>query len=647
MRALLVPVLLSTVVVPAAVRAVPQPEPTLTVGSLTLHRCGPAPWCGTLERALDPSSAGVRIPVYFEYYPHTSAGAATGTLVATEGGPGSPATESRDEYLALFAPLRASHDVLIMDNRGTGHSGVVDCKALQAAPKLTVEGIGECGRALGASARFYGTAFASDDLAALLEALQIPRVSLYGDSYGTFFAQVFALRHPAKLRALVLDGAYPLDDDPWYPNYAPAMRAKFNLACERAPECRALGGSSLEHVAPALALLRSAPFAAQVPYGDGRTAKFTADATALAIVMLGGSPAYATVRETDAAARAFAAGDRAPLLRLMAETLTSVDSRAPTHSPLPFSAGLAAAVSCQDPRQIFDMTLPPERRRAALATLIARRETQEPESYAPFTIAEFRRMPPDYAFIDECVDWPAASRGASAMAITLAYAHYPEVPVLVLSGEFDNMTTVAEGSAAAHFSHSHHVVIANSFHVNALPHARSECGATLVRRFLETLEVGDESCASAVPEVPLVPRFARLVSELAPAVALAGNAASADQLRIVRAALLTSADAITRVRDSGAGGGLGLRGGSYLAAEAGEGYRITLRDVRWCEDLSVSGELDWPGRSGTVTARLALAAPAGPVGELEASWPEGVSHARATARGSFAGTMVAAEAPAP
>ncbi|MBV8497226.1 MAG: hypothetical protein JO361_10630, partial [Gammaproteobacteria bacterium] len=74
---------------------------------------------------------------------------------------------------------------------------------------------------------------------------------------------------------------------------------------------------------------------------------------------------------------------------------------------------------------------------------------------------------------------------------------------------------------------------------------------------------------------------------------------------------------------------------------------ITLRDVRWCEDLAVSGELDWPGRSGTVTARLALAAPAGPVGELEASWPEGVSHARATARGSFAGTMVAAEAPAP
>ncbi len=45
------------------------------------------------------------------------------TLVATEGGPGYPATLSRDGYLALFEPLRRRHDVLLMDNRGTGQSG--------------------------------------------------------------------------------------------------------------------------------------------------------------------------------------------------------------------------------------------------------------------------------------------------------------------------------------------------------------------------------------------------------------------------------------------------------------------------------------------------------------------------------------------
>ena len=41
-----------------------------------------------------------------------------------------------------------------------------------------------------------------------VRALGIPRVDLYGDSYGTFFAQAFAGRHPRSVRTVVLDGAY-------------------------------------------------------------------------------------------------------------------------------------------------------------------------------------------------------------------------------------------------------------------------------------------------------------------------------------------------------------------------------------------------------------------------------------------------------
>ena len=53
------------------------------------------------------------------------------------------------------------------------------------------------------------------------------------------------------------------------------------------------------------------------------------------------------------------------------------------------------------------------------------------------------------------------------------------------------------------------MIVANSFHVNALPRARSPCGAKIVRHFIETLEVGDSRCASEVPPVRLVPQFAR------------------------------------------------------------------------------------------------------------------------------------------
>src|SRR5207248_2410503 len=122
-----------------ALPVIAQEPDTLKVGSLTLHRCETAaPWCASVVRPLDPSGAVPgTIPVYFEFYPHTEPGKALGTLVATEGGPGFPATESRDDYLDFFKPLRAKRDVVLMDNRGTGRSGAIDCRPLQTEPVLT------------------------------------------------------------------------------------------------------------------------------------------------------------------------------------------------------------------------------------------------------------------------------------------------------------------------------------------------------------------------------------------------------------------------------------------------------------------------------------------------------------------------------
>jgi len=634
-----------------ATQTTPAAVAAITVGQVHLHRCDtPAPWCGVLERALDPSGvvAGT-VPVYFEYYPHGAPGPATGTLVATEGGPGYPATESREEYLALFEPLRSGYDVLIMDNRGTGRSAAVDCRQLQEAAALTLGAIGGCGHSLGATAGLYSTALAADDLAAVLDALEIGQVNLYGDSYGTYFSQVFALRHPQRLRSLVLDGAYPLDgpDYAWYPHYAPAMREKFNRTCERTPECRALPGNSMAHIAPALEQLRAKPFAARVRLGEKHTAAFTADATQLAIVMFGSAPAYATVRETDAAARAFAAGDQVPLLRLMAETLGAVDSRDPTHSAAQFSAGLAAAVSCGDPPQIFDMSLPVAQRLAARDLALEKRRAEAPATYAPFSIDEFRRMPPDYAFIEQCVQWPPRDPRSPALPL-VPDAPYPQIPVLVVSGELDNMTPVADGAAAAaRFPRAHHVVITNGFHVNALPHSRSECGASLVRRFIANLSTGDDSCAAQVPPVRLLPQFARHASELLPAQGLPGNEAPEEALRAASAALLTAQDVIVRTLANGAGRGVGLRGGTFTATGAGGGYHLVLHEVRWTEDVAVSGQIDWPGRSGVTHALLEVQAPQGVRGSLELQWPEGAGGSQASARGTLASRALVAQAPAP
>jgi pimeloyl-ACP methyl ester carboxylesterase len=643
--------LLCTASAARAANAAPAAR-SLKVGRLVLTRCTQVDaYCGRLDRPLDPSgSVAGQLSIYFEYYPHTGAGRSVGTLVATEGGPGYPATESRDDYLALWQPLRASRDFVLMDNRGTGKSGAIDCHELQTAETWTVDLVGACGDSLGERLGVWSTAYAADDLAAILEALGTGPIDLYGDSYGTYFEQVFALRHPGVLRTIVLDGAYPVDgrDYAWYPTYAPAMRAKFNIACRRSDPCAALEGTSIEHMTPALAQLRLKPFAARALDSDAHEHAFEANANALAIVMFGSAPPLATVKETDAAGRAFAEGDRAPLLRLMAETMSGVDSRDPTADAAKWSAGLAAAVMCGDPPQIFDMTLAPAARAADHDRVLGERRRAYPDTYAPFTIDEYRAMPLDYSFLDQCLAWPVI-RAGRASGLVPPGARYPDVPALIISGELDNMTTVEDGAAVAHaFKQGRQIVIANSFHVNALPRARSSCGADIVRHFVTTREVGDVSCAARVPAVRLVPRFVRRTDDADPASALAGNAASNSQLKVANIAVLTVGDAITRLRSNSSGHAPGLRGGSFDIAEHPASQTLTLHGLRWTEDLALSGSVEIERSAPrTVYARVDLAGENHIVGHLDIRWDDTAPAARAQIRGTVGGATLIAESPAP
>ena len=381
---------------------------------------------------------------------------------------------------------------------------------------------------------------------------------------------------------------------------------------------------------------------------NGHVHRFRADATALAIVMFGSAPARATVREVDAAARAYTAGDRLPLFRLIAETMTGVDSRDAAQAPASFSAGLAAAVMCQDAPQVYDMALPPAARLAARDAAVAQRKRTAPDSYAPFTIDEYRAMPIDYSFLDECVQWPAPPPSRPAGRMAPPNTPYPLAPTLIVSGDLDNMTPVADGAAAArNFPHGRQAVLQNSLHVNALPHARSACGAELVRHFIETLEVGDLACTQAIPELRLVPRFARHVAELAPADAQAGNAATTKALRAVTAASLAVGDALVRAPEIGSGDGVGLRGGRYSVSESETGYRLDLRDVLWTEDLRVSGTVEAPKREGPAHAELQLHGIGTSSGTLRLDWREGESHAQANVRGVLDGQAVLARLDAP
>ena len=125
----------------------------------------------------------------------------------------------------MLGPLRRQHDLIVMDNRGTGSSGAINCQRLQAGKGLYLREVGRCARKLGAAANAYGTGAAADDLAAVLDTLGVPLVDVYGDSYGTYFSQAFAVRHRDRVRAVVLDAAYAVEGfDPWIREETAALR---------------------------------------------------------------------------------------------------------------------------------------------------------------------------------------------------------------------------------------------------------------------------------------------------------------------------------------------------------------------------------------------------------------------------------------
>src|SRR3954451_9573647 len=232
-----------------------------------LTRCGHAR-CGSVVRPLERARPGGRkIRVGFRWSAPRGPGSGP-PIVAVEGGPGYPTTGSRVEYLGIFGSLVRQRGLLLVDNRGTGTSALIDCRRLQRFPgrasgSAFARRVGRCARRIDArfgphASDLFATAYAAEDLAAVIRARHLGRVDLYGDSYGTFFVQSFIARHPELLHAVVLDSAYPVRGlDPWYASSGTAARAALDAVCARHPGCPA--GSASDRLGRLLARVRARP----------------------------------------------------------------------------------------------------------------------------------------------------------------------------------------------------------------------------------------------------------------------------------------------------------------------------------------------------------------------------------------------------
>jgi len=626
----------------------------ITVGSLQLHPCANVEraYCGRITRPLDPTAKTPgEIDIRFEWYPRRDGGRPSlGTIVAAEGGPGYPSTGSRSYYLPIFAPLLDRRDFLLVDSRGTGKSGAIDCPKLQTGTVLTLENVGACGRSLGDTAAFYGSGTAADDLAAVIAALETGPVDLYGNSYGTFFAQTFAVRHPEAVRTLVLDGAYPvIGASPWYPQAAARNRYALEVTCRRDSRCAARPGSPLDRLEALLAEVRRRPIAGEARDVYGRPVSVTVDGVSLAYLVFGNATGPVIFRELDAAMRAyFEAGDAAALLRLIAEGTSAADSRDITFSPRYYSTGLFAAVSCTDYPQAYDMTAPPKVRQRQRDIAVHRKQLGDPGLYAPFTIDEYLGMSIDYSVLDLCLEWPRPPRRMPPAEPIPPGAVFPEVPTLVLSGELDSITPPDGGAdTAALFPRSRWLLVRNAFHVVALDEVGS-CGARIVRRFMASGgDPGDVSCVAGEAAVRLVADFATRLDDVAAARPTAGNRAGPAALKLAAAATAAAGDVLARTHVNYAGHGGGLRGGTFSFAATADGYRYQLDGIRWTEDTTVDGTMTWDGGTGAVVAELDVGGPGGTDGRVTVRWNAAATPGAATIVGRVAGRALHAETPAP
>jgi pimeloyl-ACP methyl ester carboxylesterase len=635
-----------------------EPPATLTVGRLTLTRCAvvPGAYCGHLAQPWD--RAGLyrgTLSVGFAFVPAADRSRpALGTVVPQEGGPGYSTTGSGSLYAAMYGSLLARRNLLLVDQRGTGLTAVVDCPTLNTLVGAYDVAAAACAARLGARSDLFGTPSAADDLAAVITALGVGPVDLYGDSYGTFFAQVFSGRHPALLRSVVLDSAYPpTGETAWYPTQTAAMTSSLDKVCARTPSCVAVGGPSpTQLLAAVLARVRLAPYRGVGYDAEGVRHNVVVDAEALVSVAFGATYGPAWYRELPAALRSALAANTAALIRLVAE---AVYPSYPTDLAS-YTEGMDAATSCQVYPQLYDMAAPPARRLVEYRAAVRAQQRSNPGVYAPFTIAEY--LASGWEEQDWCLRWPVASAAHPAGPPAPPSGHYPSVPVLVLSGELDSITTPAEGDlVTAQFPRAVHVMIANSFHVTAEGDSDG-CAVSIVRAFVADPSAGLTrsvlACAARVPPLRAAPTYVTTFVQMPSAVTCPGASTSLVGLKAADTAAQTVADVIDRWSNNFLGSGVGLYGGTW--SYTGDAVtRFHLVGVRLTADLAVSGTVVWARYAHTVRVDLQIRQvtaagaprPGGITGSVRAGWQTRARDAIAAIGGQLDGQRLCASMPAP
>ncbi|GAB4585843.1 alpha/beta fold hydrolase [Nocardia sp. IFM 10818] len=449
--------------------------------------------CGVVQRPLaegQPSLGAVDVH-YALVRQGRSDLANQGTIVPNPGGPGVPMISHAAEAAALSAGVLDDHSLLLIDPRGTGLSSPVECGVGEEEFRLGTreqqrEAVGRCGERLGARAAGYTSAATADDFNAVREHLGIPKVVLYGISYGTYLTPVYAQRHPETVQSMVLSGAYPSDFDRLQRPNAEAVSLALQRICERSGVCD--GNQAVADLAAVAQRLRTQPLTVDagkpVLLTEGKLATLVFEA---ATSNVGANPqAMTPLGMLPAALHASVRGDDSKLVEFV---------RATTVEPAYENINAYVTVTCNDYAPLWSMDASIPQREQQYRDALAK----APAGVGAFSAEGFGEGQRDGG--DSCIRWPGVPNHQRPDQVS---DPMPDVPVLVISGDLDAITPDANGKlAAAKFPRSTFISVPNTGHVPDME--PSGCVVGIIGEFIRTGATTDTGCVAAIPPIAVAP----------------------------------------------------------------------------------------------------------------------------------------------
>jgi pimeloyl-ACP methyl ester carboxylesterase len=264
------------------------PKPTKDLGDVTLSSCTlpglaqPA-HCGVLKVPENPDRPGGReLAIGVAVVPATSGQPRPDPIAVLMGGPGEDAISAAEVYASQFAPLLQDHDLLLVDQRGTGRSNALHCdlfssedQAASLRDLFPLAAVERCARRLRAQTDLtqYTYHRFANDLEQVRRVLRYGPLNLFAGSYGTRAAQVYLRMYPESVRTVYLGSVDPIDVAMPLP-FAKAEQTaieKMLEACAADSKCNAAFPRLREEFRQISARLGSGPVEVQIP-GQGGTA---------------------------------------------------------------------------------------------------------------------------------------------------------------------------------------------------------------------------------------------------------------------------------------------------------------------------------------------------------------------------------------